>query len=52
MLVARASSARRPGNGDLMITRTWKAIRPISTTSPITSIVTATHLAEWSSGSR
>ena len=32
--------------------RTWKAIRPMSATRPITSIVMASQRAEWSSGSR
>ena len=32
--------------------RTWKATSPMSAASPITSVMTATHWAEWSSGSR
>ena len=35
-----------------MIMRTWKAISPISTTSPITSHVTAAWPEERSQGSR
>ena len=37
---------RRFGNGDRMIMRTWKAINPISTTSQMTSHVTAAPTEE------
>jgi hypothetical protein len=41
-LVARASMARRAGNRDRTMERTWKATSPMNSASPITSIVTAT----------
>ncbi len=44
--------ARRPGNGDRTIERIWKATSPMNTTSPITRIVTAPRVEEWSRGSR
>jgi hypothetical protein len=50
-LVVRASMARRPGNGDRRIARTWNATSPANTTSPITSIVTAAQAEEWFRGS-
>ena len=50
--MARASIARRFGNGARVIMRTWKAIKPISSTSPMTSNVTEVPVEEWSKGSR
>ena len=44
--------ARRPGNGEAMIERTWKTTSAMSTTSPITSMVTAAPVEAWSRGSR
>jgi hypothetical protein len=35
---------RSPGNGEAMIERIWEAATPMSTTSPITSIVTAAQV--------
>jgi hypothetical protein len=52
MLVARASTPRRPGNRDRMIQQTWKAISAMSNASPLASIVTATQVGERSRGSR
>ena len=49
--MARASTARRPGNGDRVIERAWNATSPMNTASPMTSIVTAIPVEEWSSGS-
>ena len=51
-LVASASIARRPGNGEAMIARIWKATSPTNTTSQMISIVTTTEVEERSKGSR
>ena len=50
--MARVSTARKRGNGDRVIERACNATSPMNTTSPMTSIVTATPAEEWSSGGR
>jgi hypothetical protein len=44
--------ARRAGNRDRTMERTWKATSPVSSASPITSIVTAAQVEGRSRGSR
>jgi hypothetical protein len=52
MLAARASVARSAGNRDRVMTRTWTATRTMNPASPMSRMVTAADVEEWSRGSR